>query len=198
MLLATALPRCVISARQRTYSPSACSRTTASPVVLIPGSSLTRTGWTSPPTRSLSRIVNGYIRWTTARRRSRSCRPLLRAGHQGLLLLIDDEDAQDEPLCIGARKGLVTESGLGLSYAMRMAATAPSDSLPSTMLPTGIAGESVSGRPRRVCNPPFEWSGLRKHPDVGLEPVRQRRNLSLVSCGFYAKPPDFSGSGCLP
>jgi hypothetical protein len=25
--------------------------------------------------------------------------------------------------------------------------------------------------PHRVCDPSFEWSGLRKHPDVGLEPM---------------------------
>ena len=25
--------------------------------------------------------------------------------------------------------------------------------------------------PRRACSPPCERSGLRKHPDVGLEPV---------------------------
>lgn len=71
-------------------------------------------------------------------------RPLLRAWHQWLLLLVDDEDAQGEPLCIGARKGLVTELALGLSCAMKTAATAPTNSLPSTMLTTGIADESVS------------------------------------------------------
>jgi len=44
------------------FSPSvSSSRTTASPVVFDPGSSLTRMGWVSPPIRSFSRMVNGAI-----------------------------------------------------------------------------------------------------------------------------------------
>ena len=44
-------------------------------------------------------------------------------------------------------------------------------SLPSGMLPAGVASRSVSCLTRRVCDRDFEWSELRKHSDVGLVPI---------------------------
>ena len=71
-----------------------------------------------------------------------------------------------------SRKGPVTELGLGLSDAVR-----DSGNRSSQLAPLDKVGDRHRGRIRfvvtthRVCNPPFEWSGLRKHPDVGLEPI---------------------------
>ena len=56
--------------------------------------------------------------------------------------------------------------------------------------------------PHLVYTPPFEWSGLRRHPDVGLEPVPNGvKPRGLTEPGKHGPPlesPRLEPWGCLP
>jgi hypothetical protein len=83
------------------------------------------------------------------------------------------------------------------------AATAQANPLLSAMLGTGSPWRiRFATTPRHVCNPPFERPGLRRHPDVGLEPlpngVKRCRWTEPGKHGLSLESPRLEPWGCLP
>ena len=162
-----ACPRCASSPSHKTCATRSTSpvsesmrsdsRTTAIPVVLLPGSIFTRTGWVSPPMRSFRRMVKGARRTTTARPRCNSNRARFSEhGISGFFCLSKTKTAMS-CLQIRAPTGLVTE---------------PCGSLPSGLLATGsrlaAAIRTFGALPFASMILIFQCPGLRKHPGVGL------------------------------